>query len=598
MLSAITRRPRNVNVARAAGILYGDWGTSKAYVIGLAFAMNGYSSFWLIAAVSLFSVIVALNYITICKYYPNGGGVYASVRHRSQVLSLVGAFFLIADYSVTGAISALSAFQYLGIGDPVLFAALAIGLIGFLNFFGPKHTGNLAFGIGILTIIVLFILLVLAIPHLKVGIAHVQPLKGSFWENWKGFIGVIVALSGIEAIANATGVMRLDKGSTYEKPSVKKTSTPAILWVMIEVAVVTTLFSLALSSISGLSAVDGKVLDSDSHEIRDYILKYLGQVFATQAFGAHIGTLFATLISIVIGILLLSAVNTAIIGLISIQYLMSTDGELPPPFAKLNSYGVPFIPQILATFVPILLVTAFKDISSLADLYAIGFVGAIATNLGSTSTDPQLDLKRGERIMMFGTFLVMAFIDVTLFIDKPHARNYVLAITVIGLILRSLSKEASERKLKKTENQAVPSQYISRTKHSILCAVHRDGKSIPYALEQARIHRCPVFFLYLRRQKVLAEADTHRHWEGDPDAANLFHYIQDQAGDQALVHFEYVVTDSAANTIVQLAKQWEINHLIIGLPKKNTLITHWFKGNLIREIIKLLPKDIDLIIIP
>src|SRR5205823_313674 len=38
------KRPRNVDWKRAAAILYGDWGTSKAYVIGLAFAVAGYSS--------------------------------------------------------------------------------------------------------------------------------------------------------------------------------------------------------------------------------------------------------------------------------------------------------------------------------------------------------------------------------------------------------------------------------------------------------------------------------------------------------------------------------------------------------------------------
>lgn len=33
-------RPRNVGWARAAALLYGDWGTSKAYVIGLALAAD------------------------------------------------------------------------------------------------------------------------------------------------------------------------------------------------------------------------------------------------------------------------------------------------------------------------------------------------------------------------------------------------------------------------------------------------------------------------------------------------------------------------------------------------------------------------------
>ena len=46
-------RPRNVGWARAAALLYGDWGTSKAYVIGLASAIVVDSSFWLIVSIRL-----------------------------------------------------------------------------------------------------------------------------------------------------------------------------------------------------------------------------------------------------------------------------------------------------------------------------------------------------------------------------------------------------------------------------------------------------------------------------------------------------------------------------------------------------------------
>src|SRR5258708_24699779 len=106
MIASDTKRPRNVDWKSAAAILYGDWGTSKAYVVGLAFAVAGYSSFWLIAAMCLLTALVGVNYMTICRHYPDGGGVYASVRHRSEVLSIVGAFLLIADYIVTASISA------------------------------------------------------------------------------------------------------------------------------------------------------------------------------------------------------------------------------------------------------------------------------------------------------------------------------------------------------------------------------------------------------------------------------------------------------------------------------------------------------------
>src|SRR5580698_1910074 len=248
-----TRRPRNIDVPRAAAILYGDWGTSKAYVIGLAFAVGGYSSFWLIVAMCVLTALVGVNYMAICKHYPDGGGVYASVRHRSEIISIVGAFLLIADYIVTAAISALSAFQYLGVPNPEIWAALAILFIGGLNYFGPKHTGGLAFLVSVPTVAVVVLLAAFSIPHLHEAVHHLQPLRGGFAKNWGGFVGVVLALSGVEAIANSTGVMKLNPGCTDANPNVSKTSTRAILWVLLEVCILTALLSLAMHALGGLT---------------------------------------------------------------------------------------------------------------------------------------------------------------------------------------------------------------------------------------------------------------------------------------------------------------------------------------------------------
>src|SRR5579864_3269651 len=180
IIASTTKRPRNVDWPRAAAILYGDWGTSKAYVVGLAFAVAGYSSFWLIAAMAALTALVGINYMVICRHYPDGGGVYASVRHRSQVVSIVGAFLLIADYLVTAALSALSAFQYLGVPHPEVFAGFSILVIGALNFFGPRHTGGLAFLVSVPTVIVVLILGAFCIPHLGTAVHNLQPLHGGF----------------------------------------------------------------------------------------------------------------------------------------------------------------------------------------------------------------------------------------------------------------------------------------------------------------------------------------------------------------------------------------------------------------------------------
>lgn len=73
--------------------------------------------------------------------------------------------------------------------------------------------------------------------------------------------------------------------------------------------------------------------------------------------------------------------------LIAIQFLMSRDRELPTVFQGLNRFGVPVVGMVVAAVVPVLLVLLTRDMAKLADLYAIGVVGAIAANLGSTSTD-------------------------------------------------------------------------------------------------------------------------------------------------------------------------------------------------------------------
>src|SRR6202050_4613912 len=172
MLVGKTTRPRNVNSPCAAAILYGDWGTSKAYVIGLAFAIAGYSSFWLIAAMCLLTALVGVNYMAICKHYPDGGGVYASVRHRSEIISIVGAFLLIADYIVTAALSALSACAYFNLPHPEMYAAGGIVIIGLLNIFGPRHTGGLAFLVSVPTALVVLLLGLFCLPPLKEAVHH------------------------------------------------------------------------------------------------------------------------------------------------------------------------------------------------------------------------------------------------------------------------------------------------------------------------------------------------------------------------------------------------------------------------------------------
>ena len=103
-------------------MLYGDWGTSKSYVLGIAFAIAGHASFFFLLAMSALTALIGFCYVIICKAYPDGGGVYSSVRQRSKTLAVIGALLLVADYVVTASLSSLDAFHYLGLAHPELWA--------------------------------------------------------------------------------------------------------------------------------------------------------------------------------------------------------------------------------------------------------------------------------------------------------------------------------------------------------------------------------------------------------------------------------------------------------------------------------------------
>jgi amino acid transporter/nucleotide-binding universal stress UspA family protein len=617
MISSTTERPRNVDWKRAAAILYGDWGSSKIYIIGLAFAVAGYSSFWLIAPMCLLTALVGINYLVICRHYPDGGGVYASVRHRSEILSIVGAFLLVADYLVTVAISGMAAFQYLGqyfgVTHPEWWGAGAILVLGALNLFGPRHTGGMAMFIAAPMLVVTFALGVLALPHLGQAWHNVQPLTGGFGKNWMSFVGVVLALSGVEAVANATGVMKLNPGSTDEKPCVSRTSTPAVMLVMIEVCLFTALLGLAAHALSGMHIVPGSDpsnpdVDAPGHSgVRDYMLAYMAEVFVGHSFGAVAAKVAAIAVCIGVCLMLLSEANTAIVDLISIQYLMSRDGELPPVFQKLNKFGVPNLAMLVAAIIPAILVIAVKDMGGLADLYAIGVVGAIATNLGTSATDRKLGLVKWERILMLITFLIMLAIEVSLFWDKPKARIFATSVLVIGLIMRGLAGEAAQRRKRKTAATTIAPQ-ISQTEIPVpspvattavsgaplLCAVRGLGRTLDFALHEARETHRPLYLLFIRALPVLTEVDQKRKWQEDDDARRIFSYaFKNSAGHPVMPC--YAVSDAPAETIVDITATMGASQLLLGASTRGGL-AGLLSGNIVRQISHLLPEDIHLLI--
>ena len=183
-------RPRNLDWRRAAALLYGDWGTSKAYVIGIGFAVAGFQSFWTIVAVSALTGAVGYLYSIVCRLFPDGGGVYSVARLQGRALAVLGALLLVAGFTVTASLSAYFGVIYLGV--PVKYAGIVaipvICLLGFVNSFGPRHSGSLAVALAVPAVAAVLTILALSLPYWT--LSHIESNIFMLCSSRNGCAGV------------------------------------------------------------------------------------------------------------------------------------------------------------------------------------------------------------------------------------------------------------------------------------------------------------------------------------------------------------------------------------------------------------------------
>ena len=595
-------RPRNVDWKRAAALLYGDWGTSKAYVIGLAFIAAGFASGPIILAVCVLTAVVAYNYIIVCAHFPDGGGVYSAARQQSRFLASTGALLLIANFIVTAALSGWAAVSYLGV--PSEYARVAtMGLvlaIGAVNFFGPKHSGSVSIWLAIPAVIVVGIIVVLSAPHLN--IEHLEPRHENLGNTWIAFVGVILALSGVEAVANITGVMKADPDSTPERPKVTRTATKAIVPVAIEVVLGTALLGWAM-----LSLPKNMVPQLAAH--KEDMLRFLGEVYGGMAGGLAVGQALSIIVGIVFGLLLLSAVNTAIVALIGVVYMMAQDGEMPRQLARLNSHGVPKIPLLAAVVAPIIVLAVTKDFEGLAGLYAIGVVGAIAVNLGSCTFNKRLGLPWYQGVIMGGTFFILAAVEVTIAKTKPEALFFAMCVLLSGYALRAYSHKASGLKTMTVARQvadmvtpdlAATLEARLSEGQKIMVAARGVTPALAFALEEAQLRKATLCVLYVKEISVYFTGGptnvARARWQDDP-AANAIMSLTMKLGAERDIAVQpvYAVSEDAASTILDLSATLGVDYLIIGASQR-TAMAKLLGGSVVTSVAQQLPDSIRLVI--
>jgi amino acid transporter/nucleotide-binding universal stress UspA family protein len=587
-------RPRVLHWYHAGPMLFGDWGPSRLYVLGLAFFFTGRSSVWFMGAMSVLLVAVGWAYDVICRHFPDGGGVYSAARQRSENLSVVGGLLLAADYVVTAALSALDAFHYLHLPHPELWAAAGIALVGVINFFGPTKAGTVALFVALTTIVFTLIIGVASVPHL--GNAVITPPTGSPWVWWTQFTSIILAISGVEAVANMTGIM---------VPPVEKTARKSIWPVLIEIVILNMVLTMAMQALP--DSVLGVGNPEQTAVARDTMLKIL----ATH----YVGPTFAAVAAFAFAALLLSAVNTAVTDLVSIQYMMARDRELPGAFAGLNRFGMPVTALVISTLIPLVTVLLAPDVQILAELYAIGVVGAVAINVTSCATNSKLGLHRYEQFGMVVLSVVMVAIWLTIAWEKPRALIFAGTIVGLGLggrwlthnyaRLRAFKISTAQKPLPALAPQpartAAAAPPLSRGNdilpvRRIMVATRGNPKLLQFAFDYAHSQHAELWLVFVRHIAVVAGPTRDSDVVADEEAVLLEQSARAYAAEfNVPMRFVYATATDIAETVLDVAATHAVDVLILGSTRRGKL---WraMKGDVIQQVAEHLPENISLLL--
>jgi nucleotide-binding universal stress UspA family protein len=496
--------------------------------------------------------------------------------------------------------------------------------------------------IGIRAVLHMTGLHVLADPELG-PLRLASPLARGAWDSWVGFTEIVLALSGVEAIANMTGIM---------VPPVEKTARKAIVPVLIEIVVLNLILAAAMNTLPDriLYTPSGQPAHTDD------MLKVIAVHYVSPG--------FATIASVVFAALLLSAVNTALADLVSIQFMLSRDKELPHLFGGLNRFGMPVVPLLIAAVVPAAVVLIFPNVTALSGLYAIGVVGAIAINLGTTSTNRTLALRRFERLLMIVLTVVMIAIETTICVVKPDARGFALIVLVVGLAGRlativtnpavpltrrartiylslaalavaaevgvtygvghtwtgfglsalvalgigfaSFRTQAYRTALIAAEHAAQPEAPrrplmiqpgAYAPKERIMVATQGNPRLLEFALKECKNRQAELDLLFIRHLAVTPMGPTAPpKLEEDEQAVSLFERLREQASEAGVpLRLLYGVARDIPDAILDMAVTHGADLLLLGTTRRGTL---WkaMKGDVIQAVAEQLPESVGLLI--
>ncbi len=422
-------RGGNLGVFLCWSVVFADIGTSIYYVPGYLYS-TGFvtrSAIFVTAVLGVFALL-CIKYAEVTWRYPEGGGV---VNVSSQALhpfaGLLGGMFILVDYYLTAAISAVSGALYLSIIfpylGPVVIQAVVAALIGLgvLNALGIKESARTTavfatvaaagqLGVVVLTAVYLG---PTGIVNSFRAVTQGPPLTPLFLIT--GYGAAFLAFSGLESIAQLPPAMREPR---------RVIANRAMLAVVVTMAITSPL--LTLWSTTLLHA------DADPNQF----VSLLGAHAAGQFLGDYV--------AISGSILPVFASNTAIIGANHVSIALARMGFLPRALERRNRLRfTPHWAILAATALPIVMVVVERgNVENLGDLYAFGLLGTFV--LTCVSLDVVRWREYGRRMSasltaffalgVVTTLLVVAAWSINL-VYKPDATKFGGGLTLAGLIV-------------------------------------------------------------------------------------------------------------------------------------------------------------------
>ncbi|MEZ6318522.1 MAG: universal stress protein [Phycisphaerales bacterium] len=650
-------RPRTLKWFHAGPLLYGDWGTSRLYVLGLAFLYTAHASVIYLAAIGVLMIAVSWAYTIICRSFPDGGGVYTAARQLSPTLSVVGATLLLSGYIMTAAISVIEAFHYFGVtGRYVLvLSVLSIVLIGGINWLGAKSAGQFAMIIAFAALAVSAVMGVLTTPYFLSGLKTIE--FGYFRETspghaWVNFTKICLALAGVEAVANMTGIM---------KHPVSREAKRTIWPVAAEVVGLNMWFGLALAGLgfvvagtalnqmhvpddvrlresreafietlppelaasfdssrtivlddTALVALDPaaaevyKELRDHEERVEEYTnasMKVIAREAGTRFLDSErAGLIFSKVAGVTFGLLLLSATNTAVMAMVSVLFAMAQDRELPRGLTKLNYSGVPWVALIASVLIPIAVIAVEQDVTVLAELYVLGVCGAITVTVGSCALNKHLEIPKVSRAGMLA--LASFLLAITLTIGLTQWVSTAFSGTLVAAALTSRAVLARRAKGVPSLPEPITGWLaevkerkfqIDPAKPRIMLAARGRYQS-EYAVDLAKRRGATLFAIYVRTLRVMdVQPGRVPRIDDDPDAQQALGttaLIANQAG----VPFVpiYVTSSDITGEILDYTVTYGCDTLIMGKSKRSA-VSRKLEGDVVTQVESALPDGVTLI---